>query len=422
VKHNLLLLTIDSLRADHLGCYGYARETSPHIDGVAREGAVFRRAVSHGGGTPEAFPAILAGADPPMLPDDFYRGIAGRPTLAAVLRQAGYYTAALHSNPFLSRAFHYAHGFDIFDDGTDSWGVLRGRRMLEGESVLGRLAYRLAVITSGPPIVCAHDLVKKASPRLAREPFFLWLHFMDTHLPYMPPRAYQRHFGPPVSRARQLALHYQVRRGIGLATSARQTLCNLYDSCIRVVDDAIGELLAAAVSVRDRTVVAVVADHGDGFGEHGEYGHYLSLHEELVRVPLILSGPGLPRREIAEPVALGDLPVTLLRLMGEGDGGLPGGDLFVARSQPIISVSLDPRRGRRSIACRCSGWKYIRLERLDGAVERAELYRDLSAELPERCQRMDEALETFLRRGRERSRETERIRERARALRHIQRL
>lgn len=431
VGHNLLLLTIDSLRADHVGCYGYARETTPRLDRLAHESAVFREAVSHGGGTPEAFPAILAGADPPLQPDQFYRGMAGRPTLAQVLRRQGYHTAAFHSNPFLSRAFHYAEGFETFDDGMEPSGPVRNRRMLEGGSILGRLAYRVAVITGGPPIVRAPELAAAGVPWLGREPFFVWLHFMDTHLPYMPSAAYLRRFGPQVSRARQLALHYQLRKRRAFAAGPRQALCNLYDACVRTVDDAIGTVLDAASGILNRTVVAVLADHGDGFGEHGEYGHYLSLYEELVRVPLIIHGPGVACGEVTHAAALGDVPATLLRLLGAGVGDLPGGDLFSARTAPIFSVSLDPRSRRRSIACRSDGWKYLRLERLGGAVERVELYhlrddpgerRDLSTEAPDRLRRLEAEVEAFLRTDQGRGRETDRIRDRVKALRGTQRL
>ncbi|MBA7618539.1 hypothetical protein ES703_25869 [subsurface metagenome] len=113
---NVILLTIDCLRFDHLGCYDYWRDTSPNIDNLASRGALFLEAISNGGMTPSAFPSILASALPPLEAAEDREILRRSTTLAELLKKAGYHTAAFHSNPFLARPFHYGKGFDAFDD------------------------------------------------------------------------------------------------------------------------------------------------------------------------------------------------------------------------------------------------------------------------------------------------------------------
>ena len=115
-KRNLLLITIDCLRPDHLGTYGYPRNTPPRIDRFAEEGLLFRNAITNGCGTPDAFRPLLASTYPDFAPDPDYRLRRTHRTLAQVLRRSGYRTAGYHSNPHLSHHFGYHRGFDTFDD------------------------------------------------------------------------------------------------------------------------------------------------------------------------------------------------------------------------------------------------------------------------------------------------------------------
>ena len=113
---NIILITIDSLRYDHLGCYGYHRNTSPNIDALAARGVKFMQAISNGGNTAYAFPSILASALPPLGKTESKAGFKASATLSGLLRSDGYSTAAFHSNPLLSHFYGYGEGFDIFDD------------------------------------------------------------------------------------------------------------------------------------------------------------------------------------------------------------------------------------------------------------------------------------------------------------------
>ncbi|MHA1833105.1 MAG: sulfatase-like hydrolase/transferase, partial [Candidatus Baldrarchaeia archaeon] len=126
---SIILITIDSLRVDHLRCYGYHRNTSPNIDSLASKGALFLQAVSNGGGTPEAFPSILASTLPPVRAEEYAIILKERSTIAEILKERGYNTGAFHSNPYLSKFFHYDKGFDTFDDSMSRLGLIRKWRV-----------------------------------------------------------------------------------------------------------------------------------------------------------------------------------------------------------------------------------------------------------------------------------------------------
>ena len=149
-KPNILLLTIDCLRADHLGCYGYSRDTSPNIDRLASKGALFLEAISNGGRTPASFPSILASQLPPLEWEEHKQIMQRAPTLAGILKKAGYQTAAFLSNPFLTKFFHYDKGFNVFEDdlGIISDQTLKQpkRALLRKSKVLGKIRILLGKI------------------------------------------------------------------------------------------------------------------------------------------------------------------------------------------------------------------------------------------------------------------------------------
>ena len=124
---NIILITVDCLRSDHLGCYGYTRNTSPNLDSLASEGALFLEAISNGGCTPCAFPSILASALPPVTHEGIVRLLKQSTPLAELLKRAGYHTAGFQCNPFLTSFFGYDRGFDVFDSSLGG-GSLRGAR------------------------------------------------------------------------------------------------------------------------------------------------------------------------------------------------------------------------------------------------------------------------------------------------------
>ena len=335
---NIILITIDSLRSDHLGCYGYTRDSSPNIDRLASKGVLFSEAIANGGCTPDSFPSILASQLPPIDDDEYRRVMRRSLTIAGLLKGAGYQTAAFHSNPYLSEFFHYNEGFNVFED---NLGTV-GRRLIQqppeehGVSTgfnrflnkVGRLFVHLLFALGRQPCVTADELTNQAVSWLDshHSRFFLWLHYMDTHYPYLPPAEYVRKlFNRRISRYRMVNLYSkQLKtfreagfRNVGWLSPAEiDTLINLYDADIRYVDDNIGRLLESLGNHLENTIIIVTADHGEAFGEHNSLGHG-TLYEELIRVPLIIAGPGIKAGAVvSEPVELMDLAPTIADSVG----------------------------------------------------------------------------------------------------------
>jgi arylsulfatase A-like enzyme len=275
-RPNVLLVTLDTLRADHLGCYGDLRAETPAIDGVARAGTLFTRAYSPVPLTLPAHATMFTGLEPPahgLVDNGMTSAELGAATLAERLQAAGYDTGAFISAFVLNRVFGLSRGFAHYDDGPAEEAELEGlfRRVAPGEE---RVDAALAWLDR---------------PRAA--PFFLWLHLYDAHAPHVAPgRFAQSHAARPY--AGEVAyLDSQVRRLL--------------------------DVLEARGLTRD-TLVVLTSDHGEGLGEHGEWTHGFLLHDATLHVPLILRWPGrLPvGRRDERPVALVDLAPTVLDLLG----------------------------------------------------------------------------------------------------------
>jgi arylsulfatase A-like enzyme/Flp pilus assembly protein TadD len=277
-NQNLVLVTLDTVRADHLGAYGYAAAETPWLDRLAREGVRFAQVSSQVPLTLPSHATMLSGLLPPHHGLRM-NGIGTFPeapaTLATLLQGAGYRTGAFVGAFVLDRRFGLGRGFDLYDDeilrDPGAGTVLEAER--PGREVMDRALAWLGQDTSA-----------------GAKPFFLWIHLYDAHAPYVPPSPWrERHAKSP------------------------------YDGEIAAVDEQVGRLLQELErrGLNDRTVVAVAADHGEGLGEHGEQTHGLLLYEPTLRVPLLLRGPGLAAGTVVKtPVRLVDLAPTLAGLLG----------------------------------------------------------------------------------------------------------
>jgi len=404
---NVILLTVDCLRCDHLGCYGYFRDTSPNINNLASKGALFLEAISNGGATSYSFPSILASALPPLKGGEDREILQRSTTLAEFLKEAGYHTAAFHSNPSLARPFNYGKGFNIFEDSlgkTDT--ILKQKFKVEGKLVpkvlslealrFGRLVVRFLAklwrlheffyMMAGPPIMRAEELTKRALQSLVAHQgkLFLWLHYMDVHSPYMPfPRYLSQFRTQSVSQRKMVTLSHKILENPGQLSPSEVTMVvDLYDASIKYIDDAIGRLLDSLASDLSNTIVIVSADHGEEFGEHGKFSHE-TLYDGLVHVPLIIAGPGIKGGTLVkQQVSLIDLVPTIADLVGidnaqsfRGKSLLPVVEGEREAINGTISTNIPPRQ-RLFIAYRVPGWKYILTESLDGsdAVLAEEVY------------------------------------------------
>ncbi|HEY8148152.1 MAG TPA: sulfatase, partial [Vicinamibacteria bacterium] len=268
---SVILVTIDTLRADHVGAYGAKTGATPHLDALAARGTVFDEALASVPLTLPSHASLLSGLEPP------HHGLhangrsifpADRPTLATVLQGRGYATAAFVAAYVLDRRFGLDRGFDLYDD--------RIERRTTGTSVLE---------SERPCTVVA----AAAEEWISRQqgPFFAWVHFYEPHAPYDPPSPYrEQQAGRP------------------------------YDGEIAAADACLGRVVAAAEArARGRLVVVATGDHGEALGDHGELTHGFFVYQSTLRVPLIIAGAGVPvahRTSLAREVDV--LPTILARV------------------------------------------------------------------------------------------------------------
>ncbi len=360
-RKSVVLVTVDCLRADHCGFMGYQRATTPYLKSLASESFVFPTAITGGAPTYYSFPAILASRYPLSLGRDQLGLAPGEDSLASMLKRAGYATAAFCAgNPYLSMRFGYDQGFDRFQDFlTDQdgspanatsnhqtnggWTSALNRRLEKFSHELGRMGaiyeelyfqYCQRWATPGAGSLAeqrrfpAADLVVAEAltwlTEIGDAPFFLWLHMMDPHSPYYPTESAleamgEGHISP--FRARYLNCFWNRSNLSSRRLSRhREEIVRLYDAGIRWVDTQMMRLIESLrISGRwEECIVALTADHGEEFLDHGDRYHPPDrLHEELIHVPLLLRVPGTAPKAIPNaPWSHVHLAPTLLDAVG----------------------------------------------------------------------------------------------------------
>jgi arylsulfatase A-like enzyme/Tfp pilus assembly protein PilF len=292
-RPSLVLITLDTVRSDHIGSYGARAARTPVIDGLASGGTRYAHAIT---GSPLTLPAhssLMTGLEPPehgMRDNGFGVLPEGVPTLAEALSAEGYRTAAFVASRVLDRRFGLARGFEHYDD----------RMAAEEVGEYGYPERDAASVTSAAASWLA------GLPGSETRPYFVWVHYYDAHAPYQPPAPW---------------------RGGTLEAS--------YAGEIQYVDSEVRRLLAALPGRAAGRIVALAGDHGEALGEHGEKAHGIFLYRAVLEVPLILEGAGVPKGKVVEDVAATRaLAPTLLRLLGLGRAA----DRF-GRPLPGLSVS-----------------------------------------------------------------------------------
>jgi len=397
---SFVLITIDTLRADHLGCYGYARATSPALDAFARDALLFENAYAPMPTTLPSHVSLLTSSLParhgvlsnfrylhiPFVPEE----AGGLRSVAQTLAEAGYATAAFTSASPLSRGTGIDAGFADFDAPPPFDAEGESVRRIAGETIDRALGWLAARDGAAPP-------------------FFLWVHVFDPHYPYEAPAPWGTAFSTDEALVAELAA-----RGIPDVLHRHVAgIANAYDGEIRYTDEQVGRLLDALRErgLYERAVIAIAGDHGEGLMSHGEPGHEL-LWRGTVRVPLVLRFPGGPRgvrsREVASLVDV--LPTlrahTALPLT---DASFDGEDLL-AEPRERGALSQEPvREGaprQRTYALSDERYRYWlpsegppRL--FDLANDPAEL-RDVAGEQPEVAARMRARIEAMLEEARSR--------------------
>lgn len=301
---NIILISIDSLRADHLHAYGYPRATSPNLDRLAAEGALFETVMSPTSWTLPSHMTLMTSLPPEKhgVVSNRKRLAPGIATLAERLQHAGYYTGGVVSATYLDGMFGFSRGFDEYDD----------------YSLLHPSGGRSAGMVSSPGVTnVALSYLQRRAAAKDGHPFFLFVHLFDVHYDYNPPEPFAHMFDPAyggrtTGEARAMT-HITRRRDLDHVIA-------LYDGEIAFVDAHIGNILQAlsALHLQQNTIVAVVADHGEEFFEHGRAGHFKTLYDEVLHVPLLVRYPGhIPAgRRVQGQVRLMDVPATLMELAG----------------------------------------------------------------------------------------------------------
>lgn len=368
---NIILLSADALRADHLSSYGYHRETSPILDQLAEESMRFENAYSASSHTREAVPALLTGKYPDVAVDEDYH--LATETVASTLSSEGFATAGFHSNPFVSRAYGFDQGFDHFDDDLQL-----------GQHKLVALAQRAFDKLRNRHYARAEEINERSLTWVDSlddtEPFFLWNHYMDTHGPYEPPGEYATLYAERGISDREAQSLYQraIDNPESITVAERKLLIDLYDSEIRYNDAKIGEFLELLREreLLEESLLIVTADHGDAFGEHGYYEHPRYLHEEITRVPLYVRLPEGRAEEVTTPASTLDVVVTIETVVGAGktrSGESLLGDRPNDRTVYSQARGEDQHRNLRRYASRTTdGACFCERDRESGTIEFGE--------------------------------------------------
>lgn len=385
-----VLFTVDSLRADALPKDG-------EIADLERRGTTFENAFAHGNWTPFSFPSILGGDH--VFTDSSDIGLSDRPTLAETLRDAGIPTAGFNgANGFLTDHWGYDRGFEAFETFTSSttdsfyskyltahptvqaWLQVAAspfRRLLGGDGG-ARNVSRMQDVERH-----AIGFIERAEP-----PFFLWVHYMDVHTPYVPaPKFVRDETGVNVGSLKMLKAHAQAGLGREVSGETLDNLQSLYRAAIRQVDESVGRVLSALSKrgLRDDAFLVFAGDHGEEFMEHGHLAHYPKLYEELIHVPLLVSHPGgdADADTVERAVGLDAIPPTICDAMGV-EHDFDGESLLDRQSDstPVTSVAVRganvtyqpiPRRlddGELLVSARTREWTYI----YHTETEKRELY------------------------------------------------
>ena len=322
-RFNVVLISIDSLRADHLHSYGYPRSTSPNLDRVAKQGALFENVIAESSWTLPTHVSMLTGlsSDVHGVERDELRLGREVPRLASRLREEGYRTKGIYSGPYLDPIFGFGVGFDEYEA---AYGA-PGSEDLERESQevgAWRSVMREANQRSHRTIT-SPELTKKAIEFVGRdsnEPFFLFLHYFDVHYDYIPTESLWREFDPDYEgdlSGENFRNNPAIHPDMDPTDLAH--LIALYDAEIRFTDEHIGYLFDALErnGLTERTLLIVTADHGEEFFEHGGKGHRRTLFDEVLKVPLLLRLPNqVPAGlRVSSQVRHIDLMPTILSLL-----------------------------------------------------------------------------------------------------------
>ncbi len=396
---NVLLVVLDTVRADHLSLHGYDRETSPNLSRLARRGITFQQARSTAPWTLPSHASMMTGRWPHELSTGINHPLDGtHETLAEYLAAKGYATAGFVGNAaYCGFETGLGRGFAHFEDHVLSVADILWTSAL-GQRVLLQVMFRPERRTGGTP----NDYHRKTADQIRRDmlawvegqkgrPFFAFLNLYDAHDPYMPPTDFDRHFGVRPRSAADMAIleRWFIKDKKKLTPAEIQSVLDAYDDGIAYLDEQIGELIDDLdwLGLLAKTVVIITADHGEHLGEHQLYGHASSLYDAEIHVPLLVL---LPEEEhegkvVTTQVSLRDLAATVADLTAKEGSPFPGQSLarhwaadVPPQSEPSLSevdapVATAPNQGRspvfRGPMKAVAAGKYVYVRNGDGQEE-----------------------------------------------------
>lgn len=400
LEANCVVLVVDAAAAGHFASYGYERETTPRIDALAARSVLFERAYAQAPSTSPSVPSYLSGLYPHTLAKRLAEGRAAETHyLPEAFARAGFRTAGFSGNPIVELAIPGQAIFERFDGSAKRENI------------------RAVPLPSRKVVKRALDWVDTVSS----ERFFLYVHLLPPHGPYTPPEKHRR-FTPPEYAGDLVPtswrLHAIDRGKLELTPDEAAFVVSQYDGNLDYADALVAQVLdgLAARGLLERSVVVVLSDHGEAFGQHGRWVHTSTLYEEMIRVPWIISLPPAaevqPRR-VQEAVALVDLAPTLRELFAleadefsAGEGTSLATVLASATEEPVRRLLFS--QNSQSVAAIEDGYKLI-LEERDGVLAQ-ELYdvardpdeaRNLADEEPDRVEALRTAIGRFVSEGSE---------------------
>lgn len=369
---NIVLLTYDSLRADHCGHHGYDRDTTSNLDNLAEQGVSFNNAASTASRTNPSMAGTFTGE--PMVfrgnvsnPDISRSHLSRYETLAEQLSEIGYTTAAFCPNAYASRHFGFDRGFDHFEDflfSSDTYQSIFQEHLEESE-VYGTIRNLRNFVRREEVFRTWDQYIDDIETWVERQdgPYFIWVFSMDTHFPFLTPRG-ERTFSNTFD---QYYYNWQCNRVIDkvnpeLSNRTLQKMVDIYDDAIRYGDMLIPELQDRLKN--DDPTFFVHSDHGEAFGEHEMFGHfYPAFYEENVHVPLVAWNKGSDSSVVEEPFSLLDIPEYVVDVA-------QGGDISDPPTRKIAPMSdYDGHRGRNLIGMRTENQKFILQSSEDGDRE-----------------------------------------------------
>lgn len=370
---HIILYVLDALRADHLGCYGYERDTSPNIDSLAHEGVVFENCFTSTTWTRPVAASILTGTYPGLhltgsRYDMFSTNLARLPE---VLKAGGFKTGAFSTMGNVSSEVGFGHGFDCYHDLFREPAILAKRRRLNTakEGLMQSQDSEIAL----PRAEDIHDFLFPWLAENRQKNCFSFIWSIETHDPYTAPQSFWRFSRPTRANEGELS---DIRSS---GEADRERLSNLYDNEIYYNDYCIGKIInnLKELNIYDDTLFVIIGDHGDAFYEHGFYTHSHAPYEELIHVPMIFKFPkgDYAGKRITGLVELIDIFPTLMTATGLG-GSASGTDflqghnllpLIEGREQKVRDYTFSETRildvHNRYLSVRSEHWKYIRIER-----------------------------------------------------------